>query len=142
MAGTGTWNMVGIRSGSNDPSVVPAFGQLLRIVLTHVVGSVLPRQWQIRLVEFDIGFEALRQIGAHHAPVIHLYIDVMPIASRPRGKVILTPGALQVGGQALFTRAGNQQVTAILKHQLFQPSVCLTVFILLQQKVRRVGRRR
>jgi len=102
MTGTGAGNIIGVRAGSDDPTVIAPFRQLIRIMAAHVVGGVLPRQWKIGIEERDIGEEALRQIGAHDTPVIHLHIDVMPVAPRPRRVVILTPGALQIGGQTFL----------------------------------------
>ena len=131
--------MVGVRSGANDPAVIVTFVQLLWIVLAHVVGGVLLCDGEIRLEKANIGLETLGQVGAHRAPVIHLHIDVMPKASRPRRVKILAPGALQVSGQALLTRARNQQVAAVLEHQLFKPVVPVPFLIFFEKNVRRIS---
>ena len=47
---------------------------------------------------------------------------------------------MQIGGQALFARTGNEQVAAILEHQLLQPSIRLALFVFLEKKVGRIGR--
>ena len=94
----GARNIVGVRSGANDPAVIVPFVELTRIVLTHVVGGVLLCDGEIGLEKANICLETFGQVGAHRAPVIHLHIDVVPESSRPRRVKILTPGSLQVGG--------------------------------------------
>ena len=90
----GTGNVVGIRSGSDDPAVIVVFLQLLRVVLAHVVSGVRSSDRQIGLEKVGVGFETLGEVGAHRAPIIHLHIDVMPKAPAPRCIKILAPGAL------------------------------------------------
>ena len=116
MSAFGTGNVVGIRSGPDNPAIVAPHGQFLRILFAHIIGGVLPRHREVGLEEGQVGFEALGQVRAHRAPVIHLHIDVMPIAPRPWHQIILAPGSLQIGGQTLFARTGYQQVAAVLEH--------------------------
>ena len=94
---TSTGNVVGVRSGSDDPTVIAPFRQLVRIVFTHIIGGVLLRDGQIGLKKRSVGLETLGEVRAHCAPVIHLHIDVVPKPSGPRRVKILTPSSLQVG---------------------------------------------
>lgn len=91
-------NVVGIRSGSDDPAIVAVLGQFLLMVFAHIISGVVLRHREVGFEVGVVGFEALAQIGAHRSPVIHLHIDIVPEATRPRRVVISAPGPLQVGG--------------------------------------------
>ena len=108
MPARGTGNVVGIRSGSDDPAVVATFGQFLLVVFAHIISGVVLRHWEVGFEEGVVGFEALAQVGAHRPPVIHLHIDIVPEAARPRRVVVSTPGPLQISGQGLFAGTGNE----------------------------------
>ncbi|OQB39798.1 MAG: hypothetical protein BWY09_00966 [Candidatus Hydrogenedentes bacterium ADurb.Bin179] len=63
------------------------------------------------------GTVAFMQVGDFRGPVVHLVVDVVMVVGVPRRLQVITPDALQVGGQRARPRTGQEQVAAELKIQ-------------------------
>lgn len=66
---------------------------------------------------------ALAQVGDFGRPVIHLGVDVAGVFAVPGGFEAVVPDALEIGGLAARTAAGDEQVAAILKYERGQAGI-------------------
>ena len=71
---------------------------------------------------------AFRQVADLGGPVVHLGVDVDSVLAAPGRKHLLIPYTLQVGRLAAGAAAGEQNVTAELKHQSLQVRIASSRF--------------
>ena len=82
-----------------------------------------------------IGFKQFGQITGKNGPVVHLHIDVVPVAAAPRAGIVDIPDALKIAWKSLFPRGTDQQITAVLKVEFLQITGFFSRFIFFQQKI-------
>ena len=71
-----------------------------------------------RLVERRIRLETLRKSRRERRPVVHLHVDVVPVARAPRRFVVRRPHALKVRRHRAGTRRRDEQIPPELEQPL------------------------
>ncbi|MNP54078.1 hypothetical protein D3C76_1486070 [compost metagenome] len=75
----------------------------------------------------DERFMQLSQVAHFRRPVIHFRINVQRIIGAPGSPGLLVPDSLQVGRLGSRPRAGDKQISAVMKQQLHQPGITASV---------------
>ena len=103
---------------------------MLGEILSYVVVSFFLGKRHIPLEIFEIWNEHILQIGVERRPVVHLYVDVMPISGCPGGVIVSVPCALEVCGETAASRGGDKKISSVLEIKCLEIRGAGAVFIL------------